>query len=54
MLWLCLTDSAQMAYDPLKVSADLIDGLVVHAVDGAQFGGKDELYVVLISLGPPS
>lgn len=33
----------QPAYDPLGDSNDLIDGLLVHGVDGAEFGSKDEL-----------
>ncbi|WVN90229.1 uncharacterized protein L203_105465 [Cryptococcus depauperatus CBS 7841] len=31
------------AYDSLQDAGDVTDGLLVHAVDGAQFGGKDEL-----------
>jgi hypothetical protein len=33
----------QAAYDPIAGASDLLDGLLVHGVDGAQFGGKDEL-----------
>lgn len=31
------------AYDPLSASADLVDGVLAHAVDGVSFGSKDEL-----------
>lgn len=31
------------AYDPLAKNSELLQGLLVHAVDGAQFGGKDLL-----------
>ncbi|ORY35366.1 hypothetical protein BCR39DRAFT_509101 [Naematelia encephala] len=31
------------AYDPVSGGDELIDGLLVRGVDGAQFGGKDEL-----------
>ncbi|WVQ99842.1 hypothetical protein IAU59_006985 [Kwoniella sp. CBS 9459] len=31
------------ALDPLDEGSEITDGLLAHAVDGAQFGGKDEL-----------
>jgi imidazolonepropionase-like amidohydrolase len=31
------------AYDPLNGDSELLDGLLVHAVDGARFDGKDQL-----------
>jgi hypothetical protein len=33
----------QYAYDPLSDSAELLDGLLVHGVDGASFGGSNAL-----------
>jgi len=33
----------QVAYDPLSESSEYLDGLLVHGVDGASFGGKNQL-----------
>lgn len=37
-----LTD-LKVAYDPTSSAAELVEGLLVHGVDGASFGGKDVL-----------
>lgn len=33
----------QKAYDPTLIAAELVDGVLAHGVDGAEFGGKDAL-----------
>lgn len=33
----------KVAYDPLTDSSELLEGLLVHGVDGASFDGPNEL-----------
>ncbi|ODN78842.1 hypothetical protein L202_04386 [Cryptococcus amylolentus CBS 6039] len=46
-----------VAYDSLKDAGEVTDGILVHAVDGAKFGGKDELIAyrsgITTAVAPP-
>ena len=39
----------QIPYDPTSPAADMVEGLLINGVDGVSFGGRDLLYVHLIS-----
>jgi len=40
----------QTPYDPTAPAAEMVEGLLVHGVDGVSFGGKNVLYVLPLRL----
>jgi imidazolonepropionase-like amidohydrolase len=40
----------QTPYDPTAPAAEMVEGLLVHGVDGVSFGGKNVLYVIYLSV----
>ena len=38
----------QAPYDPTAPAAEMVEGLLVHGVDGVSFGGKNVLYVLAL------